>query len=212
MNMVACFFNFVAGHPNVYGLVPQFEFRTENNIPTYFSSFILLISAILLKVIASFKKLEKDRFFHNWSILSIIFFYLSVDETASIHELLSYPIKNAFNLTGIFNYSWVIIGFIFILILFIFYYRFLLNLPSKTRNQFLLAGFIYVGGAVGIEMIGGNYRYFNPEENLVYAIITTFEESFEMIGIIIFIRALINYIEKNISDVTLIFKSKDHLK
>ena len=209
MNILSCFLKFVAGHPNVYGLVPRFEFRTENNVPTYFSSFNLLVSAILLKVIALFKKIEKDRFFHNWSILSVIFLFLSIDETASMHELLTYPLKKNFTLTGIFNYSWVIIGFLFVLILFIFYSRFLFSLPSKTKYQFLLAGFIFVGGAIGIEMIGGNYKYFNPEENLVYAIITTVEESFEMIGVIIFIGALINYIENNISDVTVIFKSKN---
>jgi hypothetical protein len=212
MNIIACFFKFVAGHPNVYGFVPQFDFDSENNIPTYFSSFILLVSAVLLKVIALSKKIKKDVFFKSWSLLSVIFLYLSIDESASIHELLILPLRKAFKLSGIFYYSWVIAGILIVLILSIYYYKFLLDLPPKTRYQFLLAAFFFVGGAIGIEMIGGYYSYIKTENNLIYSVITTFEESFEMIGVIIFINSLLQYIEKNISTLILEFSSEENQK
>ncbi len=212
MNIASCFFKFVAGHPHVYGFVPQFEFDSENNIPTYFSSIILLISAFLLKIIAVFKKSKKDIFYKRWSLLSIIFLFLSVDESASLHELFIFPLRKIFKLSGAFYYSWVIVGIAVVLILSVYYYKFLLDLPSRVRFQFLLAAFFFVGGAIGIEMIGGYYSDVYTDDNLTYAIITTIEESFEMIGVIIFINSLLQYIEKIISNFNFELKSKENPK
>lgn len=211
-NLIACFFKYIAGHPSVYGFVEKFYLSSEGNIPTYFSAIILLISSILLKIIALFKKNKNDTFSVKWSILSIIFLYLSIDEAANIHELTTLPLRRIFYLKGVFYYSWVIIGIVFILIFSISYYKFLFSLPSKTKYQFLLAAAIYIGGAIGIEMLGGNYHYINQGNNLTYGLITTLEESFEIIGIIIFINALLRYIETNIINVNLIFKSETHSK
>ena len=46
-------------------------------------------------------------------------------------------------------------------------------------------------------MVGGWYIYHHDEqEDLIYEIIATFEESLEMIGLVIFSYALMMYIEK----------------
>ncbi|WP_319205480.1 hypothetical protein [uncultured Ilyobacter sp.] len=206
MNLLSIFFKYILGHPHVYGFVPLFDFDSENNIPTYFSSIILLISAVLLKIIAIFKKSISDDFHLNWSVLSFIFLWMSVDESSKIHELLSEPIKNLFDLPRIFNYAWVILGTLFILILFIFYYKFLLNLPKKTMFYFVVAGLVFVTGAIGVETISGYYRYVSVEKDFIYTIMITIEESFEMLGVIIFINGLFQYAEDNISRIKLKFE------
>ncbi len=205
MSILGLVSRFVLGHDVVFGLVAQFDFDKETNIPTYFSSFILLISAALLGIIALFKKKEHDSYASHWLILSMIFLFLSMDETVGIHELLIDPLKSAFNLSGIFYYSWVIVGFIFILFFAIFYFKFFFNLPARTRLQFFIAAILYLGGVLGVELIGGYYRD-TYQQNLAYYITVQFEEVLEMTGILIFINALLKYIAENISDVFLSFK------
>src|SRR5690349_10470267 len=62
-----------------------FNASAEANVPTYFSSLILFISAVILYVI--YKTVPKgDAKKRYWQVLMIIFAWLSVDETASIHE------------------------------------------------------------------------------------------------------------------------------
>ncbi len=212
-NITACFFRFKLGYESLYGLIPEFYLDNEGNMPTYFSAIILLISAALLKVVASFKKIENDTYSLHWSILSLIFLYLSIDETAGVHELLTRPLREKFNFSGIFFYSWVVVGVAVVLIFSIFYYKFWLSLPVGIKYRFLLAAAFYIGGVIVMEFIGGDYVFINnidvtKMDNLVYAMLATIEESFEMIGIIIFINALLRYIENSISSVTLTFKSK----
>ncbi|HET6462678.1 MAG TPA: hypothetical protein VFH33_02670, partial [Candidatus Krumholzibacteria bacterium] len=60
----------------------------------------------------------------------------------------------------------------------------------------LLAGIVYVAGAAGAEMIGALYVHaFHTEHALGYDIECAIEESLEMTGIILFIYALLSYIE-----------------
>ncbi|WP_319370802.1 hypothetical protein [uncultured Ilyobacter sp.] len=92
------------------------------------------------------------------------------------------------------------------MILFLFYYKFLFDLPKKTMYYFVIAGFVYLAGAIGVETISGYYRHISIEKDLIYTVMTTIEESFEMIGIIIFINGLIQYIEENIYSVKLKLK------
>jgi hypothetical protein len=205
-NLIGMYFLYFAGHEYLYGFVPRFNFDMENSIPTIFSSFILLLSSSLLWVVAMFKKKNNDLYFVHWLVLSIIFFWFFVDESASIHELLINPLRNVFNLSGIFYFSWVIPGLIFVFIFAILYCRFISNLPSRTRRQFIISAVIYICGAIGMELIGGRHSDIYGENNYTYGVITTFEESFEMIGILIFINALLKYIREYISNVKLSFE------
>ena len=59
---------------------------------------------------------------------------------------------------------------------------------------FIIAGCLYVSGALGMEMVGGNYRDMVGEVDLNYGLITSFEETLEMAGIILFIYGLLDYL------------------
>ena len=59
----------------------------------------------------------------------------------------------------------------------------------------------YVGGALGMELIKGRHSYLYGQKNLAYGVITTIEESLEMLGIVVFIYALLDYIKTYISEV-----------
>lgn len=182
-------------HVKLYGL-GKFYFDREDSFPTYFSSIILLFSAILLVIITALKTQIKDSYSRHWLILSIIFMAMSIDEIAGIHETLIDPIRFAFNLTGYLRFSWVIPGMIFIIFLSFFYLKFLTSLSKSYRNDFILSGSIYVAGAIGFEMIGANlYEGGLEQKNLFYNLIMTIEESMEMAGILLFISSLLSYLQ-----------------
>jgi len=197
LNLIGLFFNYFLGYEYVYGFVPKFDLDTEHSIPTYFSALLLLTASCLLYAISTAMKKYGDIYAKHWLYLSIIFFCMSVDEASSIHELLVPPLRNAFDLSGVLYFSWVIVGFAAVVIVSIAYLRFLLNLPRNTQIGFVLAAGVYVSGVLGVELLGGFYSSNYGELNPVYALITTVEETLEMTGIVIFINALINFLLSN---------------
>jgi len=193
-NIGALFCQFYFGHDTIYGLVPLFKFNDENNIPTLYSSIALLFSAALLFSIAINNKKSGDSYLY-WLWLAVIFIFLSIDETASIHERFKDPTRELLNAKGLFYFAWVIPYGLAVTLFLIFYIRFLIILPRITMILFVVSGFIYVLGAIGLEMVSGMYAELHGTNTSIYETIATFEELFEMLGVIVFIYALLSHIK-----------------
>jgi hypothetical protein len=182
--------------------ISLFNLDREINYPSWYSSFTLLFCAILLGIIASAKKKQGDRYFAHWKALGFIFVFFSLDEILSLHEILIInDLRKALDLGGIFYFIWVIPGAIFVVVTGLAYLKFLLHLPRKTRDFFLLAGSIYVGGALGMEMVCGYYADGVGQRNLIYGLMASVEEILEMVGVIVFIYALLSYIGSYLEDI-----------
>ena len=173
--------------------VRLFDISEEANITAWFSSLLLLFSAVLLTVIAKAKSTSAKPYARHWGFLSIIFLYLSLDEAAKIHEITIKPMRSFFNASGFFYYAWVIIAIPFILLFGFLFMRFVLDLPPSTRAQFIIAGVIFLIGALGFEMLGGYYRDKLVAGLNICPILVTLEEFFENVGIVVFISALGSY-------------------
>ena len=61
------------GRKWVFGLVPMFNLGYESNIPTFFSTLQLVLSATLLLIISFSQKEEKIEYYSHWLCLSFIF-------------------------------------------------------------------------------------------------------------------------------------------
>jgi uncharacterized membrane protein YhaH (DUF805 family) len=127
----------------------------ENSIPTWYSSTLLFVCCGLLSAIAFLKKQMRDRYTRHWQALAVLFLLMSLDESASLHETVDRALKVWFNFQGLLYYAWVIPGIIFVGCVGLAYWKFLKALPPTTRQLFILAGVVYVGGAIGMEIIGG---------------------------------------------------------
>lgn len=170
-----------------------FSLDGEFNIPAWYSAFSLLFCSGLLKVITVIK--TKDRHFSYWKTLSFIFLYLSLDEAFSFHEILIIPsVRQALHLNPIFFQTWVIPGVALVAVFAFKYLKFWLALPPKTRYLFFIAAVVYVGGALGMEMIGGLLIEDFGRRSIIALTGIVIEESLEMIGIVIFIYALLAYL------------------
>ena len=196
-SIFAHYYKYFIGHDRY--LVRLFALDHEWNIPTYYSSLALLFCSILLAIIAFSHKNEKNKFYLYWTVLAIIFFLLSLDESLQFHEQTIGRLRNLFDLSGIFYFAWVIPGIIFVFIFGLFFIKFLLNLDRKLRFLFIVSSIIYVCGAIGMELTSGWYASTHGVENFSYAILTDIEESLEMIGILVLIHTLQSYISSNLA-------------
>ncbi len=184
------------GYDYMLGIMPLFDLYEESNIPTWFSSILLFSASLLLVVITMIKKELNSKEKTYWGGLAAIFVLLSLDEIAQLHEL-SGKILGMFGRgTGIFYNMWVIVAGVVLVVFAALYFKFWWSLPQPTKKLFLIAALIYIGGAVGFEMLeslvhgSAMAKYINP-------LFVAIEESMEMGGIILFIYTLLRYIKSN---------------
>ena len=189
MNIIDIIYTKVLGHAMFFR--NKWNLDMEKNFPAYYSSLAMMFASFLLVVVSSIKKYEKKEFFY-WVGLAMIFFYLALDELLHIHEKLTPIAQKMFHSTSLVVGWWVPMGII-LLPLALLYLKFVFNLPKITRNLFIISGSIYVSGAVIMEIIG--YKIMKLYgRGLMYSISYTIEESLEMLGIVLFIYALVSYI------------------
>ena len=170
-----------------------FDASSEANTPTYFSSLLLFIAAAILYLIYKNEPKGSGKKTY-WLVLMIIFAWLSVDETASIHEQFG-KIGKTFHLSSDYlYYSWIIPYIFFAVFAFFFFVRFLFKLPYPTRILFIISGSIYTGAAILFELFEGNIAKNYGHNTLTYLLLCAAEEFLEMTGVIIFIYALLKYV------------------
>ena len=183
-----------------YDLVDLFSLSCGANIPTWLSSCMHATSAILLALIAAGTREAGGAFQRHWWGLSIIFTYISIDEFVRIHE----DMNSWFDLPGALYFGWVIPASVMVTIFVFAYWRFLTHLSPATRFRFVRAGAIFVGGALGVELILGYWTDLHGSSNLGYAIIDWVEETMEMTGAALFISALVGVLADGTQQVRLV--------
>ena len=171
-------------------LIRLLSLSEEGNIPTWYSSSVLLCCFLLLALIAAMKKGAGGTFRGHWILLAVGFLYISMDDTAQIHE----NVNRLVDLHGIFYFTWVIPASILVLGLALIFVRFVLHLPPRTRLRFLAAGVAFVGGKTVVEFVLGYWTDLHGDENLTYAMIDLVEESLKILGSSMFLSALLEYI------------------
>jgi hypothetical protein len=199
VNLGLKFIRYYLEHDYVHGLMPVvlrlFDTDGEGNIPAWYSSLALLLCSALLVFIATEESQENNRYATHWKGLAAIFLYMAVDEAVMIHELPSEPLHIALKTSGHLYYAWVIPYSVVVLAVALVYGPFVLALPSETRRLFLLGGALYVGGSIGMEMLGAAYHDAVGANNMTYMTISGIEEALEMTGVAVFVYALLRYLE-----------------
>jgi hypothetical protein len=188
---------FVLKRDYVLGFVPLFHMDIEADIPTHFSSILLLIIAYLLFCVSRHARAAGSRYSTQWSLLSLIAIGLSIDEISTIHEKTILPLRGAFDLSGPFYYSWVILGIAGIALIAIPYRRMVFDLPAGFRSGLIAAVLIYLAGVLGFELMGGNYASIHGTENFTYQLFVAFEELLEMARLILMINTLLKHLDAN---------------
>lgn len=184
---------------NPRGVVRMFDMDGEGNVPAIWSVVQLIIAATLLFVIAQHVRAAADSSWWLWTMLGVGFLFLALDEGGSIHSsfYLSARGEAERRSRGIFYFSWIIPAMIAVAVVGLAYLKFLWRLPAVTRTLFIVAGAWYVGSAVGGEMMQGWWVANGYSKNrLSFAAITIIEEAGEMLAILLFICALLDYMRR----------------
>lgn len=200
---------YILGHDVGLGFIRLFYLDNEGNIPTFFSTLLLLVASLLLTVIAKFKKTFRDTYHRHWVFLSFILLYMAIDEASEVHEMLNrlgWWVTGQKRSGGIFHYGWVMFGMAMATGVALSYLKFFLHLPGRTKLQFLTATVTFLGGAIGVEILGGLYSASHGGWNsFQYSMFVAVEEGLEMAGVIIFINTLLSYIHECQIEVRLSF-------
>ena len=204
--IISVLFFYFDENPNILTLVEWFDLDLEDNIPSLYSAFAILICSSLFFIIASYKPKPFDYEKLCWFGLGIIFFFLAIDETFQVHEAIGDITEDYVDATGFLYFPWVIPYGFAVIVFILFYLKYLLGLPKKTAILFILSGVIYLTGAVILDMLGGREAELHGYESVAYYILYTVEEFFEMIAIVILIYALFAYIEQQFGYLNIILQ------
>ena len=113
------------------------------------------------------------------------------------------PLRSALGASGILYYPWVLVGALVVLVIAIISRRFFGALPAATRRALVTGAAVFLTGALGVEALGGMYAEQDGRQNLGYGLITTVEETCEMLGVAIVIGGLLTHLRDHVGTVRL---------
>lgn len=175
--------------------VPYLDVDTEGNLPSFYSALAIECCAFLLLLIYVYERKTVGRFRWAWLGLTIIFAFLGLDEATRIHEDSGDFVEGIIDPSGELNVAWLYPYVTMVVILGILYFRWLLDLPAGTRTRFVVSAIVFLSGAVGMEILGGEFPPVDGDYyTFPYIITYTLEEGLEMLGIALFARALVMHI------------------
>lgn len=167
----------------------------ERSIYTWFSQLLLAGVAVLL--LDTGARMVRARPFvgGQWLILAALFLLLSIDEALSLHEMLSERLKSSLQTSGYFAFAWVLPALALCAVGLLAAIPFLRRLPPRVARLMLTAGLVFVGGAVGMEMIGGRIAEAAGGDVtvLAYRLEVAAEEGLEGLGVLIFLYGHLLY-------------------
>ena len=165
-------------------IVGPLDVDNEQSLENAFSSFILAIAGGLTLAVAGRRKRDGDRDTLAWRVLAIGLIAMSLEEVAGIHESI-----NDWQGGG-----WTTWGMVVAAAIGVWFIPFLRRLPSRTRWMFLIAGAAYVGGEMVVQKLEELFvGTFGGTEGLPYKFSAAVKEGGTLIGVWIYIRAILAY-------------------
>lgn len=193
-----------------YRVTEYFDVGIEHNIPTIYSTTQLIFAgfcSLLVSKVCRFLCLRDQSY---WLVLGLVLIFLGIDEGATIHEMIGSHFHDRFERGGYLYWLWVVPYGVLTAWFAAAYFPFLMRLPNKTRLGLILSGAIFVGGAIGVEMISAA-EYEAAKEagvrSLKYYLLYSLEEFMEMFGIALFIYYVLDYLASLTSSIELKLRS-----
>ncbi len=199
---------------NFADVLRRFDLGHEPSIPNYYSAVAILIAAGLLGVIGYLDDLKGVKGAKNWYLLAVVCFALSIDEAVQFHEMIDSLIGLFVQSSGVLFLPWVVVGAAFAFLVAIRFIPFIASRSKRTLKIFMVAGFVFLVGALGMEMVASLiFAQAGSEElgvaTLSHTISQCCEEFLEMIGIVIFLYGLTDYLATNYSSIEIHLRRND---
>jgi hypothetical protein len=163
----------------------------ERNVPTFLSFALIVFNAVMLAVLALGARSTRSRWRWHWAGLALLFLAMAFDEAAVLHEKLNGVFGSVAPHLPALRHAWVIPASAFVAALGLVMLPFVRAISPAERRLVILAGCLYVGGAIGVEMAGAALARAQGLTGLGYLLASTLEETLEMAGMALFGYALL---------------------
>lgn len=164
-----------------------FDANSETNVPTWFSSALLLAAAVTAGLVGALVRRAGGRDGGRWLALAATLGLLSLDEASALHERLGGPAEALLG-DAAGHFAWVVPGAVLAALVGVSFLGFLTRLPRRVRRHLLGAGSVFLFGAVALEAVSGAVlRAYG--DRAAYLLVTAAEEGAEMAGAVWFLLA-----------------------
>lgn len=168
-----------------------FDADVKVNFPTAFKVFALAAGALLAWAVSRVARVQNDPWARHWRLLAAVMAFVTLDEMAYVHQSLARFLSDHVDTTGILYYAWIIVYLPIALLIGVRFLPFVLALRSDLRTRLVASGILFAGGSGGVEMLKGHFASSEGENSLRFLLTTALSDSLEMIGLAIFVGALL---------------------
>ncbi len=187
---------YVGPNPDLSAKIWLLDVDAEKSAFTWISIMALFVAAQLLFLAAADAAMRRDRYRWHWLLLGFLLLLASFDEFSGIHEKLSEGLASHVTHTGLLYFAWAAPAGIIALVGLAVFIPFLRSFPPRLTVLALVSAALYIGGAVGLEMVGGRIAEREGVESLNYRIEANVEEGLELGGTLLFIYVLLSLGER----------------
>lgn len=182
-------FKAATGHGNLLGLLRLLDVGQEASLPSWFSTFNLLLASALAALVWRLPT-AGDEGRSGWAATAALLLFMSLDEGAAIHEILN-DVQAALVQRGLSpdwfgSHPWLVLGAPLALLVGALFLPFLWRMPRYLAGRLILAGGVFLGGAVGLEGAGALMESAGiSRDSLIYDLRRIGEEGLEMAGVVV---------------------------
>ncbi len=178
-------------------LVEKFSFGGEGNFPAFFSAVLLLMASALFGLIGRCVRAVNGAKSGYWMALAGVFLFLTLDEAAQIHEKLDTDlIWGNIETSGFLAWPWVILYGALVGVFGLLFGRFWAGLPRAVKWHYAFAAALYVGAALGFEMLEARVYTEAAGPGPLFDILVSIEEFLEMSAILYAIHTSLRYLSQ----------------
>jgi hypothetical protein len=184
------------GQPDAFALEAiknVFWIDNDLNVWAWASTLLLALLALASAVTAAVRKIAGL----SWGsevVFATVAGYLSLDESAALHERLG---SLGERLGATWTYAWVAVGLPIAIVVGLALLWVGRRIDATTRRRLILAGVLYLGGALGVEMVGG-VLYETAElswTSVPYILTASLEEALEAGGVLVALWAILSRVQ-----------------
>jgi hypothetical protein len=159
-----------------------FDVNSERNLPTAWSALLLLASAVAAALLAV-------RGGAGWVLVAVTCAFLALDESFELHERLGGLGSSVAD--DRLHFAWVVPGAALACVVGLLLLRRLRAQPVQVRRRLVVAGAVYLTGALVLETLSGQVLRAYGAGGKAYTLVTSVEEGLEMAGASLLLAALL---------------------
>jgi len=196
----------------------QFDFGQEGNFINWYQSATLFSCALLAGITAFLNRHGGRPRTALWVLMALAMTFVAVDEGSQIHDrtlnaviaaLTGEEAAEKSGEDGAFGSSkWMLVYVPALIALVALYFRFFCALPKRTRWGFGISAALYIGGAVGVELLFEEFSALGGGDTLGSFALDAASELGEMLGVAVFASTLIAYLAREFGGVRMEFRSR----